>query len=330
MTAIRPAPLGECDEVLRAGDRERGLDRVRRRPSVRDDAVEKADVGGGGPAAPADKVHSCVHECARRVRIGLGSDIVDSGVPLDMGEPGVRLNEERFGGHGAHALRKREQLGGTERAVDADGIGAEGVEGHRGDLGARSQKRAPVLPKRHGHDDGQVGVLAAGEVGRLCLGEVGHGLDDEEVGARSRGGARLLGKKIVCLVERERAERAKERPGGPYVRGDVAGARGACAGDGGGKDIVYGGGPGELQAVRAEGVGGHYVAARLHVRAMHGGDGVGVREAPELGHLSCNKARSLQHRSHAAVKQEMRVPCEGVGQGAFHKGILSACRYTSA
>lgn len=90
---------------------------------------------------------------------------------------------------------------------------------------------ATVFLKGHGGKDGQVGVLAAGEDGRLDLGQVGHSLDNKEVHARGDAGAHFLGKEVIGLVEAEGTQGAKQRADGADIAGDVVGAGRAGAGD---------------------------------------------------------------------------------------------------
>ena len=188
-------------------------------------------------------------------------------------------------------------------AVDAQDIGADGVEGDGGDLGARAQEGAAVFLKGHGGKDGQVGVLAAGEDRRLDLGQVGHGLDNKEVNARSDAGAHFLGKEVVGLVKAESAQGAQQRADGADIAGDVAGAGLTGAGDGRGKDIGHGGGTVELVGVRAKGIGGDHIAAGLDVLALDVGDDLGLLKVEQFGQGARLHAGSLQHGAHAAVKQ---------------------------
>ena len=136
----------------------------------------------------------------------------------------MRWRHNGLVGNGEHARGESSELGRSLAAVDAQDVGADGVEGDGGDLGARAQEGATVFLKGHGGKDGQVGVLAAGEDRRLDLGQVGHSLDNKEVHARSDAGAHFLGKEVIGLVEAQGAQGAKQGADGADIAGNVAGA----------------------------------------------------------------------------------------------------------
>ena len=216
----------------------------------------------------------------------------------------VGLRHHRAAGPRHHALDQRGHVGGAERAVDAHHVGAEGGERCGGHLGRGPQEGAPVLVEGHRDKDGQVGVLLGGEQRGLRLGEVGHRLDDEEVGPGRIGRAHLLGKELVGIVEGERAHGLQERTGRSDVGCHVACARCAGTTDGRGKDFVNRRGLAELGAVGTKGVGGDHLGACRHVRGVDLGDLLRVGQAQELGDLSCRQATSLQLRAHGTVKQQ--------------------------
>lgn len=112
-------------------------------------------------------------------------------------------------------MRQASELGRSLAAVDAQNVGADGVERDGGNLGTRAQERATVFLKGHGGKDGQVGVFAAGKDGGLDLGKVGHGLDNKEVHARIDAGAHFLGKEVIGLVEARVPKGRSSAPMGP-------------------------------------------------------------------------------------------------------------------
>ena len=193
-------------------------------------------------------------------------------------------------------------------------LGADGVEGDGGDLGARAQEGAAVFLKGHGGKDGQVGVLAAGEDRRLDLGQVGHGLDNKEVHARIDACAHLLGKEVIGLVKAEGTQGAKQRADGADVTGDVAGAGLAGTGDGRGKDVCHSGSTVELVGVGAKGVGGNHVAAGLDVLALNVGNDRGLLKVEQLGQGARLHASGLQHGAHTAVEQQVPRALDGGAQ----------------
>ena len=196
-------------------------------------------------------------------------------------------------------------------AVDAQNVGANGIERDGGNLGTRAQEGATVFLKGHGGKDGQVGVLAAGEDRRLDLGQVGHSLDNKEVDARGDAGAHFLGKEVVGLVEAQGTQGAKQRADGADVTGDVAGAGLAGTGDGRGKDVCHGGGTVELVGVGAKGVGGDHVAAGLDILTLDIGDNLGFLKVEQLGQGARLHASGLQHGAHAAVEQQVSRALDG-------------------
>ncbi len=133
-------------------------------------------------------------------------DIKDGvAVVVHMGESRIGLHHNGFVGNGEHTCGESSELGRSLAAVDAQNVGADGIERDGGNLGTCAQEGAAVLLKGHGGKDGQVGVFAAGEDGRLDLGQVGHGFDNKEVHTRGDAGAHFLGKEVIGLVEAEGA-----------------------------------------------------------------------------------------------------------------------------
>ena len=122
---------------------------------------------------------------------------------------------------------------------------------------------------------GRLVASRAASTAALRLEQVGHGLDEDEVGAVALGGHGLLAEERVRLFERQRAERLQERARGADVGRHVASAGRARAGDGGGEDLVDAGRVPQLAGVGAERVRRDDLGARLHVRAVDGGDLVG-------------------------------------------------------
>ena len=257
-----------------------------------------------GAAAAAHDAHTILdhtgdgHGVLRRLDIKDGVAVV-----VHAGESCIGLHHNGLVGNGDHTCGESSELGRSLAAVDAQNVGADGVERDGGHLGARAQERAAVFLKGHGGKDGQVGILAAGEDGRLDLGKVGHGLDNKEVHARIDAGAHFLGKEVIGLVEAQGAQGAKQRADGADIAGDIVGAGRAGAGDSGGKDICHGGGAIELVSVGAKGVGGDHVAASLDVLTLDIGDDLGFFKVEQFGQGARLHAGGLQHGAHAAVEQ---------------------------
>ena len=269
---------------------------------------------GRGAAAAAHDGHARVEQ-ARDGAAVLGSvDIEHGAAVLDARKAGVGLDHDGALGPRQHALDERNEVVGAERAVDAHGVGAHRAQGDGRDLGRGAEEGAAVLGERHRDEDGQVGVLDDGKKRRLGLREVGHGLDDEEVGARGGRGPRLLGKERVRLVEGKGPHGLEKLARRADVGGDVACPRGAGARDGGVEDLLHRRGVAELVAVRAEGVRGNDVRAGGDIGGVHLGDLAGVGEAQKLRQLAGGKAARLQLRAHGAVEDEEVLSVENTLQ----------------
>ena len=306
------AIAGKVYDRLRARDRHAGLAVAHAGRVVVDEDAKGCHVRGRGAAASADDAHAILDHAGDGLGVFGCLDIKDGvAVIVHAGQSRIGLHHDGLVGDGEHTRGESAELGRALAAVDAQDVGADSVEGDGGDLGARAQEGAAVFLKSHGGKDRKVGVLAAGEDRRLDLGQVGHGLDNKEVNARSDAGAHLLGKEVVGLVKTEGAQGAQQRADGADVAGDVAGAGLAGAGDGRGKDIGHGGGAVELVGVRAKGVGGDHVAAGLDVLTLDIGDDLGLLKVEELGQSAGLHAGGLQHGAHAAVKQQMPGALDG-------------------
>ena len=182
-----------------------------------DDAGKELGVGGRRSAAPADDADPVGNHLGHRGGVLLGPNTVDRLAVLYMRETGVGLHHDGFGGNAEHALHKGANLGRAERAVDADDIGPERVERYGGHFGRGPEEGAPVRLKGHGGKDGQARLLLCGEHRSAHLGEVGHGLDDDEIRPGLLGGARHAGKLAVRLVKAHRAERPQQRAERPDI-----------------------------------------------------------------------------------------------------------------
>ena len=265
-----------------------------------------------GAAATAHDAHAILDHAGDGRGVLGRLDIKDGvAVVVHAGQSCVGLHHDGLVGNGEHACSESPELGRALAAVDAQDIGADGIERDGGNLGTRAQEGATVFLKGHGGKDGQVGVLAAGEDGRLDLGQVGHSLDNKEVHTRGDAGAHFLGKEVIGLVEAEGTQGAKQRADGADVAGDVAGAGLASAGDGRGKDVCHGGSTVELVGVGAKGVGGDHVAASLDILTLDIGDNLGLLKVEQLGQGACLHAGGLQHGAHAAVEQQVPRALDG-------------------
>ena len=309
------AVAGEVHDRLGARDRHAGLAVTRAGRVVVDEGAKCRHVRRRGAAASADDAHAVLDHAGDGLGVFGCLDIKDGiAVIVQAGQSRIGLHHNGLVGDGEHARGESSELGRALAAVDAQDVGADGVKGDGGDLGARAQEGAAVFLKGHGGKDGQVRILAAGEDCRLDLGKIGHSLDNKEVHTRSDAGAHLLGKKVVGLVKAEGAQGAQQGADGADVAGDVAGAGHAGAGDGRGKDVCNGGGAVELVGVGTKGVGGDHVTAGVDVLTLNIGDDLGLLKVEQLGQGSGFHAGRLQHGAHAAVEQQVSRALDGGAQ----------------
>ena len=304
----------ECRVLLRPRDHEA----VAHVPGCRGAAGEQGllagDVIGRRAAAATHDRDARVEHALHGTAVPLGVDVVERDAVLDVRQARVGLHHDGAARPRQHALGEGRHVLGTERAVDAHGVGAERRERDGGDLGRGAQEGPSVLVEGHGHEGGQVGVLEAGEKRRARLGEVGHRLDDEEVGTCGVRGADLLGKELVGVIKGKGAHWLEELPRRAEVRRHVARARGLRAGDGRREDLLDRGLPSELGAARAEGVGGHDLGASGDVGRMDPCDQVGIGEGEQLGGVARLEAERLELRAHGPVQKQELLPAEGGGK----------------
>ena len=178
-----------------------------------------------------------------------------------------------------------------------------------GNGGCRAHEGAAILAEGHRHEDRQWRVVEAGEQRRLGFEQIGEGLEKDEVAAGCAGGAGLLGEDIVGLLEAELPERGKQRPGRTDVTGNERCSRITCDLGCGCVELVDARVMiRELEAVRAEGIGGDAIAARLDIPALQGAYVACVREVEEVRHIvDLREARLLDEASHAAIGKHDRL-----------------------
>ena len=200
------AVAGKVHDRLGARDRHAGLAVARAGRVIVDKRAQGGHVRRRGSTAAAHNAHAVLDHAGDGLGVLGGLDIKDGiAVIVHAGQSRISLHHNGLVGNGEHARSESSELGRSLAAVDAQNVGADGVERDGGHLGTRAQECATVFLKGHGGKDGQVGILAAGEDSGLDLGKVGHGLDNKEVHARVDAGAHLLGKEVVGLVKAEGA-----------------------------------------------------------------------------------------------------------------------------
>ena len=306
----------ERHQALRPADGKAVPHAPRRRAAGGKKRALSRDVLRRGAAAAAHDGDARVKHAGNCSGVLLGSHVIDGDATLHARQAGVCLRHHRAARPGEHPLHERRHVGRPERAVDAHGCRAERGERERRHLGRGAEEGPAVLLEGHRDEGGQARVLAHGQQRRLCLGEVCHGLDHEEVGTGGLGRADLPGKEIVGVLKGERAHRREQLAGRTDVGGNVARPRGPGAGDRGAEDLLHRGRVAQLVRVGPEGVGCHHVRAGGHVRRVDLGDLVGVSEAQQLRQLPGGEPARLKLRSHGTVKEQKLVPAQRGGKGA--------------
>ena len=274
----------------------------------------EGDVVGIGAAAAAHNRHARLDERFDGFHVGFGRNRVDRAAVHHGRQTGVGLQHDRAGGPGEHRAHQGRERCRPQRAVDAHHVDSQGRKRKGGHFGARAQKGAPVLFEGHRREYRKVGLLFAGEDGGLHLEQIGHRLDDEEVGPVGGRRASLFGEELVGVVEGVGAHGLEQSAAGADVGGHVAGSRPLGAPNGRFEDGIDRRGPVELEGVRPEGVGRHDFAACGDVGAMHGLDLLGLRDAQELGQLAGFEPGALEHRAHSAVEEQVVPPLEHAAQ----------------
>ncbi len=255
-------------------------------------------VGRGGAAAAADDRHAqFTHELAMEFGQLIGGEVVVHGPVDHRGQSGVGLAADRDRGLGRQVTQGLEHLGGPGRAVEADHVDVHRRKGdQRGsDLGTREHGAGELdgdlhldghLPARSGH-----GTTDAVD-GRLCLQQVEHGLDDEQVDAPLEEGCRLVPVRIPEVGVADLAE-GRELGPGPEVAGHPTRVV-RCgivvdrlAGEAGGSQVelvdpVLLAVLGQDRCECAEGVGLDDVTAHLEERAVDARNDVGAGHHQQL------------------------------------------------
>ena len=271
--------LAQCADVLR------------RRATA---AAEVRGAGGEELRAPAAEV-LWAH---REVRLAV-DELRHAGIRLDADGAVAVFGERLDDGH---------ELLWSERAVDADDIGAHVGEDDGGRLRIGARDCAAVVAVGQLADDRDPGCdILGGEQRGAHLLDVDARLDDEVVDAGFCEGGSLLEEAGVGVFEIEVAERADEAPRRPHGAGDLGARAGRFLGNPDGRHIelchaVFEAVVVELEAARAEGVRLDDGRAGLDVRLVDVPDDFWVVDVHEFGAAARFQAAGLQHRAHGTVK----------------------------
>ena len=151
------------------------------RPAVGEDAVQQPDEIGGGAAAAARREELQLPVGLHLHGKELGGDVVAAAV--GPGQARVGLDEDReISGHGLRQpLGHGEDLFGSQRAVDAHGVGPQAPGRGRKALHRAARKGAAIGLKAHAGHDGQGAVLLGGQQSRFHFIQVRERLKIEDV-----------------------------------------------------------------------------------------------------------------------------------------------------
>ena len=237
------------------------------------------DIVGVRAAAAAHDRHAFVDHRRHGFDVFIGGHR-EHGFAIDNArQAGIGLHHDGNRGRFEHFAHHRAQVVGAKRAIHAQNVNAKRRKHNGRDLGARAQERAAIFAEGHRGENGQIGVFFRSENGGLHLKKVGHGFNDEQIGPSRIGRTHLFGEQLIRFIEGHRAERFEQRARRANIGCHVFRARRLAARNGRREHIGHAGGVAKLAAIRAEGVGAHNLASRLHILGMDTRDFLGVRKA---------------------------------------------------
>ena len=289
--------------------------------------LQRGDRGRRGAAAAADDRDAGSEVVPHGRGEIIGAEVVAA---VRVGQAGVRLDKDRHPGrhNPAEPFGKGQDFGRAERAVDADRVRPETDRRDAEALDRAAGEGAAAGLKTHRGEHRQRAVFLGGEQCGLELIEVGHRLDDDEVGPGRSTCPHNGGKPGNGFLKPERAGRGEQLAQRADIKRDQRAGLGrgrSGAGDRGGDRLGHRvAGIGELVLVGAEGVGQQDVSAGAGVVPVDGGQGFGHCEGRKLGQRAGRKAPLLQLGAHAAVQQYKMAAVKQFLK--FHRSSLSSDR----
>ena len=316
---LQPLFAGGIDALSYNGDAVH-LDKANRRTQTT--AADRDLVGGNqrGKGLPqlGDEVRRCAAAAANHGNADRGISFHLCGkfrgiqvvAAVRVGQTGIGLDKNRYTGRDAAAepLCKRQNLLGTQRAVDAHGIGTEtggrdGVAFHR-----TAGKGAAAALKAHRGKDRQGAVFLGGENGRLQFIQIGHRFKKDKVRPGCRTGTDDLRKLGVGILKAQGAGRDQQLAQRADIQGyQRAGFCGGAArtGNRGRNDLLDRAGAAcKLFGVGTKGVGQQNVRAGAGVIGVDGSQSIRHFQSGQLGLLPGLQAAGLQLGAHAAVQKD--------------------------
>jgi len=270
------------------------------------------DVRRGGAAAAPDVGHAEIRGLAGVGREVLGRREVEE-APFDARrKSGIGLAGERQPGLVPHRLENLERHLRTDPAIDPDDVDAGTLERlHHLARFLRAEGEA-IFGEGHLGDDRQVGRFLRRADRREQLGEIGEGLQHEEIGAAFEQGRDLFLEGGRRLGDRNAADGLELLADGPDRPGEedrLAGDLARLARQFHRPEVDVAHAPfeavaGELDPVGAEGIGLDQLRASRNVRSVNFLDDFGLGEVEFVeGSLEADAA-GVELGAHGAVAQE--------------------------
>ena len=261
------------------------------------------DIGRGRAAAAAEQRDAQVQAGGQGRREGLRSHVVVAVHRVRQARVG--LGDHRQAGVFAYLFQHGSQHIRPQGAVEADGVRPQALQrpGHGGH-GAAGEGAAPGL-KGHGDEGRQVRVLLHRQQRRLGLVQVRHGLDDRQVRSGPGTGLRHLPEQVVGPLKGQAAHGLQQLSQGADVQRHQGPAPHGlfCQLHRRRDDLVHRvAGPLQLQAVGAEGIRIHHLAAGIHIFLVHGAQQRRLRQIQQLRLAAGGQSPLLEHGAHGAVQ----------------------------
>ena len=271
-------------------------------------AVEHLDELRRGAAAAARRKQVQLPVGLHLHSVKLRGDVVTAAV--GPGQARVGLDEDReISGHGLRQLLgHREDLFGSQRAVDAHGVGPQAPGRGRKALHRAARKGAAIGLKAHAGHDGQGAVLLGGQQSRFHFIQVGERLKIEDVRPGGHTGPDDTAILRHGVLKGQRPAGFQQLAQRAHIQRDQRAIRshGLLAVGNARRDDLFQRvlAVGQLVGRSAKGIGVDDAAASGRVFCMDAPDEFRVfnvqifRPGPQL-HPGC-----LQHGAHAAIQQD--------------------------
>ena len=279
----------------------------------------RRDVLGRGSTAAADDLGARLDEVMRVGRHVLGARHVHAAPAHITRHPGVGLRAQLAPGDRRHLLDGVENDLRANGAVEADHIGAKGVQRLGDILDRYSVRRVTIGADRHLRDDGHGRIhFVSGENRLLDLVHIGERLENEEITAALLERLELLAECRPCFVETGGPERLETNAQRTNCAGDekIVVRDFACNLHRGAIDVgnlrlepILR----QLDPVRPEGVRLQHLRSRLFVRLVNIAHEVGRAKVQFVVALVDEHALVVEHRAHRAVEDDDLVRVEKPG-----------------